>query len=150
MFRIPAISPIFAMALMMAAPGVPALSIRNDTPNVINTVYVSLTSQQNWGQDRLGATEVVRAGGMRALTLPPGECLCDTRIVYQGNVSEARRRIDACAEQSLVLPLAARWTEAGALIRGPGSARPAGRGPRRLRGQSAPRGGRGPSAPGSR
>lgn len=38
MFRIPAISPIFAMALMMAALGVPTLSIRNDTPNVINNV----------------------------------------------------------------------------------------------------------------
>ena len=51
---------------------------------------------------------MVRAGGMRAFTLPPGECLYDIRFVYQGNVSEERRRIDACAGQSLVLPLAAR------------------------------------------
>jgi hypothetical protein len=122
MFRISAIGPVLALMMAasgaaqaqpqgkppaQAAPGAPALSIRNDTPNTINNIYVSLTSQQNWGQDQLGATEVVRAGGTRAFTLPPGECLYDIRIVYQGNVSEERRRIDACAEQSLVLPLAA-------------------------------------------
>lgn len=87
--------------------GAPALSIRNGTPNVINNVYVSPTSLQSWGQDQLGSTEVLRAGATRAFTLAAGECLYDIRIVYQGNVTEERRRIDACAEQSLNLPMAA-------------------------------------------
>ncbi|UPY37169.1 hypothetical protein [Sediminicoccus sp. KRV36] len=87
--------------------GTPALSLRNGTPNIINNVYISPSSQQNWGEDRLGATETLRAGATRAFSLPVGECLYDVRIVYQGNVAEERRRIDACAEQSLALPLAA-------------------------------------------
>lgn len=87
--------------------GQPALSIRNGTPHVINNVYLSLTSQQNWGRDQLGETETLRAGATRAFTLPPGECLYDIRIVYQGDLAEERRRIDACREQSLELPLAA-------------------------------------------
>jgi hypothetical protein len=109
------------LAVMMAGPafaqgkppasgapaGQPALSIRNGTPHVINNVYLSLSSQQNWGRDQLGEAETLRAGATRAFTLPPGECLYDIRIVYQGNILEERRRIDACAEQSLELPLAA-------------------------------------------
>ena len=87
--------------------GAPALSIRNGTPNIINNVYISLSSQQNWGQDQLGSSETLRSGTTRAFTLPPGECVYDIRIVYQGNIAEERRRIDACAEQSLELPLAA-------------------------------------------
>ncbi len=90
-----------------ALAGQPALSIRNGTPHVINNIYVSLSSQQNWGRDQLGETEVLRAGATRAFTLPPGECLYDIRIVYQGDIAEERRRIDACREQSLELPLAA-------------------------------------------
>ena len=90
-----------------APAGQPALSIRNGTPHVINNVYVALSSQQNWGRDQLGEAEVLRAGATRAFTLPPGECLYDIRIVYQGNIAEERRRIDACREQSLELPMAA-------------------------------------------
>jgi hypothetical protein len=89
------------------AAGAPALSISNGTPHVTNNVYISLSSQQNWGQDQLGASETLRVGATRAFTLPPGECLYDIRIVYQGNISEERRRVDACTEQSLALPMAA-------------------------------------------
>ncbi len=90
-----------------APAGQPALSIRNGTPHVITNVYVSLASQSDWGRDQLGQSETLGAGATRAFSLPPGECLYDIRILYQGGIAEERRRINACQEQSLELPLAA-------------------------------------------
>ena len=89
------------------SPGAPALTLRNTTPNIINNVFISLSSVQNWGQDQLGASEVIRAGGSRTFNLPAGDCDYDIRIVYQGNVAEERRLINACTEQNLALPMAA-------------------------------------------
>ena len=88
------------------APGAPSIILQNSTPNVINNVFISLTSQQNWGEDQLGATEVIRAGGSRTFNLPPGDCDYDIRIVYQGNVAEERRRINACTDQNVATPMA--------------------------------------------
>ena len=89
----------------MPPPG-PTLVLQNGTPNVVNNVYLSLASQQSWGQDQLGANEVVRAGGNRSFSLPPGDCIYDIRIVYQGGLAEERRRVDACNERDIVLPMA--------------------------------------------
>lgn len=89
-----------------ATPGAPALTVQNGSPNVINNVFISLSSVQSWGQDQLGATEVIRAGGSRTFNLPPGDCNYDIRIVYQGDVAEERRRINACTDQNVATPMA--------------------------------------------
>jgi len=87
--------------------GAPALSIRNRTPNVIKNVYKAAGATQAWGQDQIGSSEIIRTGTLRAFLLPAGECTHDIRIIYQGNISDERRRIYAFAEQTLELPLAA-------------------------------------------
>ncbi|WP_424810469.1 hypothetical protein [Roseococcus sp. YIM B11640] len=104
--------PAFAQKPQPGAPGGspggnPALRMENATSNIVNNVYISLTSQQSWGQDQLGANEVIQPGANRPFNLPPGDCMYDVRVVYQGGVAEERRRINACTENVLTLPMAA-------------------------------------------
>jgi hypothetical protein len=115
--------PMLALGLALAAPafaqksapggaapapgGTPVLRVENSTSNIVNNVFTSPTSTNSWGNDRLGANEVIQAGGNREFQLPPGECLYDIRVVYQGGVAEERRRVNACTENNVVLPMAA-------------------------------------------
>jgi hypothetical protein len=87
--------------------GAPVIRLENSTSNIVNNVFASLTSQNSWGNDRLGANEVIQAGGNREIQLPPGDCMYDVRVVYQGGVAEERRRINACTDGNVVLPMAA-------------------------------------------
>lgn len=87
--------------------GTPVIRLENSTSNIVNNVYASATSTNSWGNDRLGANEVIQAGGNREFQLPPGECMYDVRVVYQGGVAEERRRVNACTEGNLTLPMAA-------------------------------------------
>lgn len=87
--------------------GSPSFRLENSTSNIVNNVYASLTSQNSWGQDRLGANEVIQAGASRDFQLPPGDCMYDIRVVYQGGVAEERRRVNACTENTVTLPMAA-------------------------------------------
>lgn len=92
------------MALPAAAQSKdPSFRIVNNTPNVINEVYASPTTQQSWGHDRLGS-EVVPPGGRQVIRLPQdGNCIYDVRIVYQGAPAEERRNLDTCAMSDLVV-----------------------------------------------
>lgn len=91
-----------------AAPsGTPSLRLQNGTPNVVNNVFASPSSDSNWGEDQLGADEVIQPRGARTISLPPGECLYDVRVVYQGGVAEERLRVDACNAGLVALPMAA-------------------------------------------
>lgn len=116
---------VLGMVLMAAAPalaqksapgqpapggapgGNPGFRLENSTSNIVNNVYASPTSNNSWGQDRLGANEVIQAGASREFQLPPGDCMYDVRVVYQGGVAEERRRVNTCTENTIVLPMAA-------------------------------------------
>jgi hypothetical protein len=87
----------------MAQSNDPSFRIVNNTPNVINEVYASPSSQQTWGHDRLG-TEVVPPGGKQVIRLPQdGNCVYDVRIVFQNGKSEERRNLNTCGVADLVL-----------------------------------------------
>ncbi|HEY4254332.1 MAG TPA: hypothetical protein VGM87_24205 [Roseomonas sp.] len=87
--------------------GNPTFQLSNTTPNVVNNVYASPSSESNWGEDRLGANEVIAPRGTRTFNLPAGECTYDVRIVYQGDVAEERMRVNACAAGVVImLPMA--------------------------------------------
>ncbi len=87
--------------------GNPSFRLENSTSNIVNNVYASPATNNSWGNDRLGSNEVIQAGGSRDFQLPPGECVYDVRVVYQGGVAEERRRVNTCSESTLVLPMAA-------------------------------------------
>jgi hypothetical protein len=81
----------------------PSFRVVNRTPDVVQEVYASPSTQQNWGQDRLGA-DVVRPGASHIVRLPAdGNCVYDLRFVYQGGRSEERRNLNTCNLTDVVL-----------------------------------------------
>ena len=54
------------------AGGASAVMLVNQTNQSINYVYVSSCSSNSWGQDQLGASEVVPSGSSRSFTMTPG------------------------------------------------------------------------------
>ncbi len=73
----------------------PSFRVVNNTPDVVERVFASPSSQSNWGRDRLG-DEVIRPGASYIIRLPVGECVYDIRIVYQGGRAEERRNVNTC------------------------------------------------------
>ncbi len=96
-----------AMAQTSPAADPPRVRLQNDTPNIVNNVFISPASSTNWGRDQLGATETVAAGRSRVFTLPAGECRFDIRVAYLGGMAEEGRQIDLCAAPTITLPMAA-------------------------------------------
>jgi hypothetical protein len=81
----------------------PSFRIINNSPNVVNEIYASPSTERNWGHDRLG-TEIIRPGGSHIVRLPAdGQCIYDIRIVYQGNTAEERRNLNTCNLTDVVL-----------------------------------------------
>ena len=74
----------------------PSFRVVNRSQNTVEEVFASPASQQNWGQDRLGA-EVIRPGGNFIVRLPAdGNCVYDVRVVYGGGADEEKRNINTC------------------------------------------------------
>lgn len=79
-----------------AQAGNPSFNLVNRTGQMIEQLYASPSSTQNWGADRLG-DKIVRPGQRLAVRLPQGECQYDIRVVLQGGTAREQRRVDACA-----------------------------------------------------
>ena len=71
---------------------------------MVRELFVSLTTERNWGANRLGA-ETVANGVFFAVRLPQGECFYDLRVVYDSGEPQERRRVDLCAITNLTVPL---------------------------------------------
>ncbi|GGC51860.1 hypothetical protein GCM10011504_32890 [Siccirubricoccus deserti] len=94
---------VSAVGPAMAQSNDPSFRIINNSPNVVNEVYASPSTEQNWGQDRLGS-DVIAPGGSYIVRLPAdGQCVYDIRIVYQGNTAEERRSLNTCNLVDVVL-----------------------------------------------
>jgi hypothetical protein len=82
--------------------GNPSFVFTNGTGVTIREVYVSLSSDNNWGGDRLGAN-VLNPGGRLSVSLPAtGVCTVDMRVVYMNGQSAERRRIETCSINEFV------------------------------------------------
>lgn len=90
-----------AVATPAPRTGDPSFNLVNRSRVVINEVYASLTTEDAWGPDRLGAS-TVPAGGTFPIRLPNGACDYDLRIVYQGLPPEERRGVNLCAVTEMV------------------------------------------------
>lgn len=82
--------------------GDPSFVIVNQAASPINELYASPTSDDNWGQDRLGQN-IVRARGRQNIRLPRGECQYDLRVVWQDGRSEERRDVNLCDMRELTV-----------------------------------------------
>jgi hypothetical protein len=85
-----------------AEQGDPSFVIVNQAASPINELYASPTSEDSWGQDRLGQN-IVRARGRQNIRLPRGGCQYDLRVVWQDGRSEERRDVNLCDMRELTV-----------------------------------------------
>jgi hypothetical protein len=84
----------------------PSFRVVNRTADVVQELYASPSTQQNWGQDRLGS-EVIQPGASYIVRLPAdGNCVYDIRFVYQGGRSEEKRSLNTCNLTDVVIGVA--------------------------------------------
>lgn len=81
----------------------PSFRLVNRGRSEVNQLYVSLSSQENWGSDRLG-DDTIAAGGTRVIRLPQGECTYDIRVVFANGEATERRRVNLCSINDLRVP----------------------------------------------
>ena len=84
--------------------GNPSFNLVNQSRVTVMEAYVSLSTEQEWGPDRLG-NDTVAPGRNFAIRLPEGPCLHDVRFVYENGQADERRGVNLCDVTNLVLPL---------------------------------------------
>jgi hypothetical protein len=82
--------------------GNPSFYFTNGTGATIREVYVSLSTDSNWGGDRLGS-QVLQPGQRLQVSLPAGSvCTVDMRVVYMDGRAAERRRVETCSVSEFV------------------------------------------------
>jgi hypothetical protein len=81
----------------------PSFTFVNGSGEPIREIYVSLTSQRNWGSDRLGPRQILPAGASMPIALPrTGVCTADIRVVYMDGRVMEQRNVATCSIRSFV------------------------------------------------
>jgi len=76
----------------------PSFVFVNRSGESIREVYVSLSSDRNWGADRLGPRSILPPGASMPIALPQGEvCAVDMRVVYMDRRVMERRNVETCS-----------------------------------------------------
>jgi hypothetical protein len=79
----------------------PSFQFVNSTGVVVNELYVSLSTDTNWGTDRLGSS-TLPAGASMPISLPAGkDCAVDVRVVYADGRALERRGVETCSIREL-------------------------------------------------
>ncbi len=94
--RVRGAAPPAARGNAQAATGDPSFALVNRSPRTIAQLYVSRTTETDWGRDRLG-DNVLAAGRRFDVPLPQGPCQWDIAVVYDDDRREERRSQDLCA-----------------------------------------------------
>ncbi|MBR0683540.1 hypothetical protein GXW74_23850 [Roseomonas eburnea] len=84
--------------------GNPSFNLVNQGRQTVMQVFASLTTEQNWGPDRLGA-DTVAPGATYPIRLPEGPCMYDIRFVYDGGQPQERRNVNLCEVTNVIVPL---------------------------------------------
>ncbi|MBR0660277.1 hypothetical protein [Neoroseomonas oryzicola] len=84
--------------------GNPSFNLVNQGRATVMEVYASLTTDQNWGPDRLGA-DTVAPGAVYPVRLPEGPCMYDIRFVYDNGQPQERRNVNLCEVTNITVPL---------------------------------------------
>jgi len=80
--------------------GDPSFTLVNQAARPIRELFASPTTEDNWGEDRLGR-DTVRARGRRDIRLPGGICQYDLRVVWDDGRAEERRDVNLCETREL-------------------------------------------------
>lgn len=95
---LPALAAAFTLGLAGAAQAQttdPSFRLNNRSNQTIMELYVSSSSDSNWGRDHLGAN-VLPPGQSFIVRLPNGQCVNDIRIVVEGGRATERRQVNTC------------------------------------------------------
>lgn len=82
--------------------GDPSFAIVNRSGRTINAAFASLSSDDNWGNDRLGSNVVLPTGQRFQINLPQGPCLWDVAVVYDDGRREEKRGQNLCAVTEVI------------------------------------------------
>ncbi|GGC57372.1 hypothetical protein GCM10011504_39590 [Siccirubricoccus deserti] len=81
--------------------GDPSFQFVNQAGVTVHELYVSLSSDSNWGRDRLGNATLAPGTGVW-VSLPSGKvCTVDIRVVYTDGRAVERRGVETCSAQAL-------------------------------------------------
>jgi len=76
----------------------PSFTFVNRSGETIREIYVSLTSERNWGRDRLGPRQILPPGASMPIALPrAGGCTVDMRVVYMDGRIMEQRNVETCS-----------------------------------------------------
>lgn len=76
----------------------PSFTFVNRSGETIREIYVSLTSQRNWGRDHLGPRQILPPGAALPIRLPAGAgCSADLRIIYMDGRILEQRNVETCS-----------------------------------------------------
>ena len=101
-----AVAAAFAFGLADAAQAQttdPSFRLNNRSNQTVMELYVSASSNNNWGQDLLGQN-VLPPGQTFVVRLPNGQCVNDIRIVVEGGRATERRQINTCELTDINFP----------------------------------------------
>lgn len=84
--------------------GNPSFNLVNQGRATVMQVFASLTTDNNWGPDRLGA-DTVAPGAVYPIRLPEGPCMYDIRFVYDSGQPQERRNVNLCEITNITVPL---------------------------------------------
>jgi hypothetical protein len=81
--------------------GNPSFRFVNQGGQQINELFVSLSTDHNWGPDRLGQN-VLPPGSFMDIRLPQGRtCTVDIKVVYANGQAVERRGVETCSIETL-------------------------------------------------
>lgn len=76
----------------------PSFTFVNRSGETIREIYVSLTTERNWGRDRLGPRQILPPGASMPIALPrTGGCAVDMRVVYMDGRVLEQRNVETCS-----------------------------------------------------
>ena len=82
--------------------GNPSFNFVNQSGQVVRELYASLSSDSNWGPDRLGANMLPPGQGLWVDLPQNGVCTVDIKVVYASGASVERRSQQTCSVQNLL------------------------------------------------
>jgi hypothetical protein len=72
------------------------VTVFNRSPRSINELYVSPSSTDQWGEDRLGDRTLAMGGSVRVRLGRSRECLFDAKVIYEDASREEHRGVNLC------------------------------------------------------
>lgn len=81
----------------------PDFRIVNRSNRAINEIYVSASTNNNWGRDWLGSNTLA-PGRFWTITPREGTCVHDIRVVFNDGNAQERRRVNTCNLTDVTFP----------------------------------------------